>query len=423
MPAHLVRPRPRPRSGAAPAGIDAVAVLRRTALPLMGQLTLLTDRLMTELHAREPAYRAAIDTDPGDVRREIQRSLRHSVASLLDPARSREAAFACTTRIGTERAARGLPLDALLHAFRLGGALIWQALVDEVTRHHPRDAHLLVHLAADVRAHIDEHCARAADAYRTAEHELTWRRENRRRLMAAALLDGAIRIADLPEAAAALGLPERGRYAVVLVAGGRGGVPAPDGAPTVWHPGPDAERGIVALADHDVRRLAEHWLVSAGHGSGVRVGVSPAVEGLAAVGGARRLAETALRICPADGGTVLLDDELPAALVAGAPALGTLLADRVLGPLRALPPADGALLLDTLTAWLDCDGSAQRAAARLYCHRNTVLNRLRRCEQLTGRSLTRPTDQVELALALHAHRLGGHGAAPTTPAPSSRSAG
>ncbi|MEV1021509.1 helix-turn-helix domain-containing protein [Streptomyces sp. NPDC050264] len=409
MPAHLVRPRPRPRTATAhataPAGSDAVAVLRRAALPLMGQLPLLADRLMAELHANEPAYRVEIDADPDDVRREVRRSLRHSIASLLDPARSREAARACSARIGAERAARGLPLDALLHAFRLGGALVWQALVDEVTRHHPRDAHLLVHLAADVRGFVDEHCACVAESYRRAEHELTWRRENRRRLTAAALLDGATRIADLPEAAAALGLPERGRYAVVLVAGGHGAAPAAYGTGAVWHPGPDAERGIVALGDRDVRQLAAQWRALAYRGTGIRVGVSSAVEGLAAVGGARRLAETALRICPADGGTVLLDDELPAALVAGAPALGGLLVDRVLGPLRALPPADRALLLDTLTAWLDCDGSAQRAAARLYCHRNTVLNRLRRCEQLTGRSLTRPADLVELCLALHAHRL------------------
>lgn len=423
MPAHLVRPRPHHRTGTTPAGTDAIAVLRRAALPLTGQIPALTDRLTAELYAREPAYRTAIDTDPGDVRREVQRSLRHSVASLLDPVRSREAARACTARIGAERAARGLPLDALVHAFRLGGALVWQALVDEVTRHHPRDAHLLVHLAADVRGFVDEHCACVADAYRRAEHELTWRRENRRRLMAAALLDGATRIADLPEAATALGLPEQGRYAVVLVAGGRPTAPRATGTRTVWHPGPDAERGIVALGAYDVRELAARWRESTAPGDGVRIGISSAVEGLAGVGVARRLAETALRICPAGGGTVLLDDELPAALVAGAPALGALLVDKVLGPLRALPPADGAVLLDTLTAWLDCDGSAQRAAARLYCHRNTVLNRLRRCEQLTGRSLTRPADQVELALALHAHRLRPAGSSPRAPAPSSRSAG
>ncbi|MCQ4205827.1 PucR family transcriptional regulator [Streptomyces longispororuber] len=407
MPAHLARPRPRPRAAGAPAGSAAVAVLRRAASPLRSQLPVLADRLMAELYEQEPAYRAAIDADPGDVRDEVRRSLRHSVGSLLDPGPARAAARACSARIGAERAARGLPLDAVLHAFRLGGALVWQALVDEVTLRHPEDAHLLVHLASDVWNFVDEHCTCVAEAYRDAERELTWRRENRRRLMAAALLDGATRIADLPDVAAALGLPERGRYAVVLVADGRGTAPprTPAGVRAVWQPGPGAARGIVHLGDLTPARLAEALGASGGCPAGARIGVSPAVDGLAAVGGARRLAETALRICPAAGGTVLLDEELPAALVAAAPVLGGLLADQVLGPLLALPPADRTLLLDTLDVWLDCDGSAQRAAARLYCHRNTVLNRLRRCEQLTGRSLTRPTDLVELALALSAHRL------------------
>ncbi|MYW66314.1 PucR family transcriptional regulator [Streptomyces sp. SID8379] len=406
MPAHLVHARPRPQVADAPAGPAAVAVLRTAALPLMGRLPLLAERLMAELAEREPAYRAAIEADPADVRQEIQRSLRHSVGSLLDPARSRAAARACSARIGAERAARGLPLDAVLHAFRLGGALIWQALVDEVTTRHPEDAHLLVHLAADVWSFVDEHCTRVADAYRQAERELTWRRENRRRLMAAALLDGATRIADLPDAAAELELPERGRYAVVLVAGGRGvRQPVPGALRAVWQPGPDVERAIVALGDREPAQLAASYRELTDRTRGVRVGISPAVDGLAAVGAARRLAETALRICPVAGGTVLLDDDLPAALVAAAPALGRLLADRVLGPLLALPPTDRDLLLDTLTVWLDCDGSAQRAAARLYCHRNTVLNRLRRCEQLTGRSLARPSNLVELGLALSAHRM------------------
>lgn len=87
------------------------------------------------------------------------------------------------------------------------------------------------------------------------------------------------------------------------------------------------------------------------------------------------------------------------------PALGTALADRVLGPLLRLDPSSRELLLDTLAAWLDSGGSAQLASSQLYCHRNTVLNRLRRCEQLTGRSLDRPADIVELSLALAAHSL------------------
>ena len=124
--------------------------------------------------------------------------------------------------------------------------------------------------------------------------------------------------------------------------------------------------------------------------------------GLAAVGDARRLADTALQMCPGTGGTIRLTEHLPTALVISSPDLATALADRVFGPLRTLEPADAAVLLDTLATWLACDGSAQRAGERLYCHRNTVLNRLRRYEQLTGRCLSRPTDVVEITLALAA---------------------
>jgi DNA-binding PucR family transcriptional regulator len=71
-----------------------------------------------------------------------------------------------------------------------------------------------------------------------------------------------------------------------------------------------------------------------------------------------------------------------------------------------LDAADRASLLDALEAWIDCGGSTDRAGEQLYCHRNTVLNRLRRLERLTGRLLDRPRDLVDLTLALEATRLG-----------------
>jgi DNA-binding PucR family transcriptional regulator len=102
---------------------------------------------------------------------------------------------------------------------------------------------------------------------------------------------------------------------------------------------------------------------------------------------------------------VRLAEQLPAALVVSSPDLGAALAQQVLGALSGLDLADREVLLDTVAAWLACDGSAQRAGERLYCHRNTVLNRMRRFEQLTGRSLARPSDVVEVSLALTARRL------------------
>ncbi|WEH42314.1 PucR family transcriptional regulator [Streptomyces sp. AM 2-1-1] len=410
---------------------EAVGVLHRAARVLLEELPELTERLVETLYAQEPGYRAAIEAARADIWQEVHHSLRHNVGSLIQPREFREAAHRTTRWIGEIRAEQRVPLDAVLHAFRLGGAMVWQGLVDETARRDPEDVRLLVHVAADVWNFVDEHCQVLTEAYRQAERRIDWRRENQQRLMTAALLDGTARIADLPDAATMLGLAEDGRYAVLAVRTAHRAPHAatspplvlPDGTTALWHTGADAELAVVALepgASADRAGESRRTAGKPGQGgglallttrmtvpAGVRVGVSSVVEGLAALGEARRHAETALRACPASGGLVLLDENLPTALVVSSPALGSALADRVLGPLDGIDPADRDVLIETLTAWLEADGSAQRAGARLYCHRNTVLNRLRRFEQLSGRCLTRPADAVEVCLALAARRLLG----------------
>ncbi|WP_238419286.1 PucR family transcriptional regulator [Streptomyces taklimakanensis] len=424
----------------APVNAEAVAVLHRAARPLMDELPLLTDRVVALLREEEPAYRAA-SVDPEGLWQEVYRSLRHNVGSLLRPGELREAARRCSWRIGAERAEQGLPLDALMRAFRIGGAVVWQALVDRVTRHDPDGARLLVHVAAEVWDFVDEHCAVVAEAYRRTERRLTWRGENRRRLMAEALLEGTVRMADLPEVSEVLGLPERGRYAVVVVTGpGREAHRAvhrsrtPAGVRMLWHSRSDADLGVALLGggagagvgigaregggvgagvgvgareggDAGTEGLLEKLAASLPALPGARTGIGSAVDGLAAVGDARRLAETALRSATAGGPPVLLHEHLPAALLVSSPGLAAELARRVLGPVLRLEGSDRDLLLHTLAVWLECDGSARRAGDLLFCHRNTVLNRLRRFEQLTGRSLARPHEVAELSLALTARRV------------------
>ena len=400
-------PQPRSRRIRSLIDADALRVLHRAARVLLDDLPDLTDRLLAVLREQEPAYRTALENDHAATWQEVYRSLRHSVTSLLDPRGTREAAHRCTWQIGVARAEQGVPLDALLHAFRLGGSLVWQRLVEETTRSEPEDIRLLVHVATDVWNFVDEHCTLVADAYRQAERQLAWRRENRVRLLAAALLDGTSRIADLPETAERLCLPEHGRYVVVAIAGGPRH-DLPPGGSTYLHSGVEVDYGIVLVGDESDRETDRDPLaalaLTADAPAGCRIGVGSAVTGLAAVGDARRLADLALSICPREGGTVRLADHLPEALVVSCPQLGATLTERVLGPLLRLEPADRDVLLDTLVAWFACEGSAQRAGERLYCHRNTVLNRLRRCEQLIGRSLARPHDVVEISLALTARR-------------------
>lgn len=246
---------PMPRRFRSLADREAVAVLHRAARVLVEALPELTDRLVEALREQEPAYRSAIEADAADIWQEVHHSLRHNVQSLIQPREFRDAAHRTSRRIGEVRAEQGLPLDAVLHAFRMGGAMVWQDLVDETARRHPEDIRLLVHVAADVWNFVDEHCGVVADAYRQTERRLVWRRENRQRLMTAALLDGTAQIAELPEAAAMLGLPEQGRYAVLAVATARRAphgtthppMTLPAGTDALWHPGPEAEFAIVPL--------------------------------------------------------------------------------------------------------------------------------------------------------------------------------
>ncbi|MFJ2114754.1 MULTISPECIES: PucR family transcriptional regulator [unclassified Streptomyces] len=73
---------------------------------------------------------------------------------------------------------------------------------------------------------------------------------------------------------------------------------------------------------------------------------------------------------------------------------------RLLDPLRDYDHRHRAELIPTLEAFLDCDGSWTRCAARLHLHVNTLRYRVGRIEQLTGRDLARLEDKLDFFLAL-----------------------
>lgn len=73
---------------------------------------------------------------------------------------------------------------------------------------------------------------------------------------------------------------------------------------------------------------------------------------------------------------------------------------RLLDPLRAYDRRHRAELIPTLEAFLECDGSWTRCAARLHLHVNTLRYRVGRIEQLTGRELSRLEDKLDFFLAL-----------------------
>ena len=253
-----------PTSGRA----EAIGVLRTSAQLLLHRLPQLTDQVVALIREHEPSYRTS-PVDGENFWDEVNRSLRHNVGCLIRPRELAESARRCSWRIGSERARQGQPLDAMLHAFRLGGGVVWQELIDTASARDPESMRLLVHVAGDVWKFVDEHCSLAAEAYRRTEREMAWRRDNRLRLMTEALLDGTARVSELPDIASTLGLTERGRYAVAAVSGpGRDALRrAADGGATVrggggtgggTGPGPDARAGLDAGAGLGRRRLVWH---------------------------------------------------------------------------------------------------------------------------------------------------------------------
>ncbi|MEV6579810.1 helix-turn-helix domain-containing protein [Streptomyces sp. NPDC051582] len=359
---------------------------------LSRRITVTADRLADRTLAEDPAYAALLGR--AELRERIRLDLRQCVEGLDRALRGLPVELADARATGALLAERGLPLASLLRARRRGGRMVWQTLGESVAAHDPAALPRLLPAAAVLWDVQDQLSDALSDAYRRAETARSDREREHRAALLDALLDGA---GPASGPAAELGLPERGRFAVVVLAPGASVDPPDAKAPRVlWRIRAEGETGLVELGHHPLESVRELLAPLR-----IRAGISPVVETPDDLARARRLAALALRTAPASGGpcTALLDERLPGALVASQAELAGRLRQVVLGPVLALPAEDRRVLLTTLGTWLTCQGSTTYAAQRLYCHRNTVSNRLRRLEQLTGRTLSDPAHVVELALA------------------------
>lgn len=379
-------------------------IMRNAVKRLSGRLPELSDRLFTEILAGEDSDRPIDSRD--DLFEVCRAGLGYGIEAILDPSR-RRCDLQWAERLGHRRAEQGLPLDQLLRSYRLAGRIFWDGLVEVVSEDEPAHIPALARRATYTWHAIEQQSTAVAAAYHRTEYELLRRSEERVHAALDALLEG--RGGDgglLATASSILGLPPQGRYAVVVLENtlARGGQPRPaetGGLRFIWRLRAEAQHALVGLGTAELDDLVE-VLRPQLRGP---AGVSPVVEGLASLGKARWLAELALRTCRSDGPEIArLDQRLPDALVVSQPELSGYLGTEVLAAFSGADPAYRDILLDTFEAWLDCAGSAAQAATRLYCHQNTVLNRLRRIERLTGRDLRKPRELIELALALSAFR-------------------
>ncbi|MHB1585029.1 MAG: PucR family transcriptional regulator [Acidimicrobiales bacterium] len=373
------------------------------AADALAELPRLTDRLVQMIVDLEEPY-DAIDT--AELARSVSENLRRSLTSL---AHQTPVHVDCQRETARRRAEEGVPLASVLHAFRLGFTVIWDALMERATAAGEAGMHALLEGTGDIWGLIDTDCDVVAVEYQAMQAELARRNDQRRRLLVDALFDG--RLAEwqgLRGTPRELGLPDRGPYVAVAaetLEPGREALPgiegllAEHGHRSVWRLAADEQVGVVALAGAGQAAIGDLRSLLSGRAT-ARVGLSGEYRDPRDT--ARSLASAALgRACLRAGtvGVAMADEDVLTALAVGSPELSSRFAKVVLGPLLSLRPDERDRLLRTLDAWFAAGGSVKAAGAALSCHRNTVRNRLARVEQVSGRWLSDPRGACELYLA------------------------
>jgi len=321
-------------------------------------------------------------------------------------------AYDAARSTGRRRAEQGLPLDDVLRSFRIGGRLIWDDLVSEAAH---LDATLLRDLGTHLWGVVDETSAQVAESYHRHERYLVRADEQQRAELWEGLLSGRGREPGFAaEVAGALDLPVTADL-VVVVSGTldpRRAERALSPHASSWVRRTTDVVGLVVLRDTAADVVAALGELTTG--TAHRVGVSGPVSGLARADRGFAQAFLALRSLGADptptggalrGGVAGFDDRLPEALLLSSPDVARRMVQRWLGPVLDRAPGEAEVLLDTLAAWVASGGSATRTAAVVPCHRNTVVNRVRRVSDLIGRPLDDDAVPIELDLALRAWRL------------------
>ncbi|MDT4963065.1 MAG: hypothetical protein QOF87_2712 [Pseudonocardiales bacterium] len=382
-------------------------VVRNLSRMLLPHVDDFAHRMAARIQAQEPLYREGQVVPADELRRSCQDNLLYVFGRLAgDPNVGVEAPRAT----GVRRAEAGVPLSAVLQAFRIGGRLVWELLVE-----HADDAaqDTLLRCAADIWAISDDLAEAAAAAYHGTSADRARHDNQLRSALLNSLLDGRLGdSARLWESAALLRLPQHGTFVVVAAecpSPGEEALPRIEDllrshdVVSAWRLDAELQEGLVSLgARFDLERLCAELASVAVQ----RLGVSEAYSNLEATAAALRQARLACAAgTPHTRSLVRFDEQPVATLLISAPDAAQAVARRILGPLLDLPDDDRAVIVDTVRAWLAEGGSTSTAASRLHLHRNTVRYRLRRLEDLTGRSLANPLDLAELHVALECARM------------------
>lgn len=313
--------------------------------------------------------------------------------------------------LGKERARDGVPLAAVLEAYRVGFHRVWDAAVNEsASRGH--GGQTLRVLTAKIFAAQDIFTNAMAVAYRDEQSRQVISDESERSVLIDSVLHGRLfEQSNVWEAADYLRLPSEGPFVVIaaeVAVIGAEVLPAIESKLrsidvfSAWRLLPDLQVGIVYFNSD---KQLDNVLALISRMATNRVGVSARFDDLRETAQALRFARLMLRGRVDPGQQVSsFDGSILATAAVSAPEIMVRLVAPTIESFAELADNERDVLFDTFRVWLENDGSLRAAGELLFCHPNTVRYRLHRIEQRTGRSLSRPRDIAELSLAFEVHR-------------------
>lgn len=395
-------------------GIDDETAWRLVLVDLLTEVETMADEFVAELKARGTYHHGLIDDA------HLRDTARLSLGALVDlllhrsargggaasdvpdapgPARVR----AVAEELGRSRAHRGVPVETLLEAVRLDFVVLWRHLRERAGRER---AHLLVERTEDVLATVELYLTQVQRAFfaETARRQQDARLATER-IVHLLLDDQETDEATLHALAQDLGVEPDAQFEAVLSSEADAVALEEALAPLLHRGRAWGHRRGALFCGLGVAGGSGPSLADAA--SDVGCLLLPRLHGPAALRAAVHGAEQLMASLPA------LDRPRTVEQVweHGAAAwFATTAPDVVAGPadeLLALPAAELARLVQTVQRYLET-GSVKDTSAQLFCHRNTVVNRLRLFREVTGLDVAIPRQAAlaQVVLAEAARRTG-----------------
>ena len=372
---------------------------------MLGSVGTIVDRIVEQILTGEHSYTESTLAVPV-----LHSVVTENVEALLRGLSGEHRLLDAPRRAGRVKAESGIPMAGLLHAYRLAGLQLWEEMI--ARSHSSQSSESLLRVSSAVWGIIDEYSNAAAESYREVIDDLGRKDQQAKSVMLLSLLEGETAHSEVPRLLRALNLPEHATYLVVAAElSGTGADPMPGiatrlraaGIASAWSTWKGEFVGLLGCTSESDVAIAINVVAER---AASRIGISRSLISLADARNAVHQARLSLRCTPRANIGVRRFGSAPLdVLIVSEPQAAAELRIDVLGPVLELEPRERAPLLDTLEAWFAADGSTAEAALRLHCHRNTVLYRLAKLTELTGRSVSRPSEVAELYAAMRAARL------------------